>query len=76
MPEIKWLRKGGTYSAKSNPATKEETPIENKTVPELKGIADGLGIDLAGITKKADILAAIQAAEESTGEDGNGKVQE
>lgn len=43
------------------------TPLKKMTVDELKEYAATNGIDLGEATKKADILAAIQAAE--TGND-------
>jgi len=35
---------------------------ENQTVAELKEIAEANGVDISGLTKKADIIAALQAA--------------
>ncbi len=78
MPEIKWLRKGGVNFTESapEPIDETETPLENKTVAELKDMAGELGIDLTGITKKADILAAIQAVDEQKSAEAEGGVQE
>ena len=41
----------------------QEDTLENKTVPELRDYADLNGVDLAGATKKADIIEAIVSAE-------------
>lgn len=38
-----------------------ETPIASMTVPQLKELADKEGINLDGATKKADIIARIEA---------------
>lgn len=38
-------------------------PLADMTVEELKAYADGFGIDYAGKTTKADIQAAIEAAQ-------------
>lgn len=38
-------------------------PVADMTVDELKAYADGFGIDCSGKTAKADILAAIEAAQ-------------
>jgi len=34
----------------------------HKTVDDLKVIAEANGVDISGLTKKADIIAALQAA--------------
>jgi|GEM_PF-2993533 len=41
----------------------EGQPLEKLSVKELKALADEAGIDLDGATKKADLIAAIEAAE-------------
>ena len=49
----------------TEPLDAEEFPadLDSHTVSELKAYADENGIDLDGATKKADIIAAIEAAE-------------
>ncbi len=49
--------------------------LEGATVEELKAGAEKLGVDLKGATKKADIVAAIIAAEDAraTGSAGEQK---
>ncbi|MCR5874370.1 Rho termination factor N-terminal domain-containing protein [Phenylobacterium sp. J426] len=39
-----------------------EDDLSSKTVDELKALAEAEGIDLAGATKKADIVAAVETA--------------
>lgn len=39
--------------------------LEGKTVPELRALAADRNIDLGDATKKADIIAAIEAAAEA-----------
>lgn len=56
--------------------TVENKPIEEMTVAELKQYAADNGIDLSGATKKAEILTAIQSAQNDGGgmnEDGTPK---
>lgn len=48
------------------PLEKAEKPLEKRTVPELKKYAEDNSIDLGEATTKADILAAIAAAEADT----------
>lgn len=45
-----------------------DADLSSKTVPELRAIAEEQGIDLAGITKKSDIIEAIEAG---PSDDGN-----
>lgn len=40
-----------------------EKPLEKRSVADLKAYADENGIDLGEATKKADVLAAILAAD-------------
>ncbi|AXQ62839.1 hypothetical protein SEA_ANGELIQUE_8 [Gordonia phage Angelique] len=40
--------------------------------PQLVAYAKAHGVDLDGATKKADVLAAIEAAQASTGDNGQG----
>ena len=44
-------------------AAQEEQKLEEKTAAELRVYAEAHNIDVAGLTKKADVLAAIRAAE-------------
>lgn len=39
--------------------------LDDHTVPELKAIAEAEGIDLGDVSKKADIVAAIELAREA-----------
>ena len=50
-------------AALSAPAYDPDKAVEDMTVAELRAYAAERGIDLKGLTAKADILAAIQAAE-------------
>ena len=42
--------------------------VDGMTIPELQAYAEENGIDLGDATKKADILAAVKAAETDAGE--------
>ena len=44
-------------------------PAEEMTVPELKAYAEANGIDLAGATRKDEILARILEAQKTNGEE-------
>lgn len=59
--------KGYTVEGKPDQVEVQADPLKKMTVDELKEYAATNGIDLGEATKKADILAAIQAAE--TGND-------
>ncbi|MCW2287033.1 hypothetical protein EDF60_1684 [Leucobacter luti] len=50
-------------------AERSDTPDKSWKVVELKAFADEQGIDLGDATKKDDILAAIDAVGESSGDD-------
>ena len=52
-----------TLTEDSDPITVADDPLAEMTVKELQAYADTNGIDLGEATKKADILAAIKAAE-------------
>ena len=54
-------------AALSAPAYDPGKAVEDMTVTELRAYAADNGIDLKGLTVKADILAAIQAAEDEGG---------
>ncbi|MEG1593291.1 MAG: Rho termination factor N-terminal domain-containing protein [Pseudoflavonifractor sp.] len=54
----------GTPTAKSTVVS----VLDNMTVPRLQEYAANNGIDLGGATKKADIVAAIKAAEANKGD--------
>lgn len=66
-------RKGGSVpAAQAAEPTVETEPaksLDDMTVAELKEHASNEGIDLGDATKKADILAAIQLAEEQRRQD-------
>lgn len=47
---------------RSDEAKQAEKDLEASTVSELKEYAEGHSIDVSGMTKKDDILAAIQKA--------------
>lgn len=47
------------------PAKEKEKSIDDMKLDELKKYAEEHDIDISGIEKKADILAAIKAAESS-----------
>ena len=59
--------KGYTVDGEPDQVEVQADPLKKMTVDELKEYAATNGIDLGEATKKADILAAIQAAE--TGND-------
>lgn len=59
--------KGYTVEGEPDQVEVQADPLKKMTVDELKEYAATNGIGLGGATKKADILAAIQAAE--TGND-------
>ena len=42
-----------------------EDGLEGLKVPELKALAAERGVDLSGVTKKADIIAALELAAEA-----------
>ena len=44
-------------------------PVEEMTVPELKAYAEANGFDLAGATRKDEILAKILGAKKTNGEE-------
>jgi hypothetical protein len=67
LPE--WRAKGyvpideaETEAEHQKPQTLEQA-IESMTVPELREYAEGNEIDISGLTKKADIVEAIEKAE-------------
>jgi len=66
-------RKGGSVPAANTAEPTVETEpaksLDDMTVAELKEHASNEGIDLGDATKKADILAAIQLAEEQRRQD-------
>lgn len=58
-----------TLTEDSKPAAAADDQLSEMTIKELQAYADANGIDLGDATKKADILAAINAAEaEESGE--------
>lgn len=59
-------RLGGKYPAAIvAPASAKPKPLDDMTIDELRAYAAQHSIDLTGKTTKADILAAIKAAEET-----------
>ena len=56
-PLVEWFREHEGYSVT------EEDPLAAMKVEELKAYAAEKGIELGEATKKADIIAAIKAAE-------------
>lgn len=48
--------------AQTEPEAEVESPFPKMTVPELKAWAKENGIDLGDATKKADIIAVLEAA--------------
>lgn len=60
----KLMAKDEGYAPYSAP---EVTDVEKMTLPQLKAYADEQGIELTA-TKKADVLAEIQAAEADSGD--------
>lgn len=54
---------GATLTAGTTPPepAPAEPRLSERTVTELRDLADHLGVDLTGATKKADIVAAIEA---------------
>lgn len=65
-----WLEEGHPFAdqfrlAPSDRQRAERTPepSENWTVPQLRDYADAQGIDLTGLTVKADILGAFSGTE-------------
>ncbi|PSK96694.1 hypothetical protein CLV30_12576 [Haloactinopolyspora alba] len=65
-----WSHEGWQLTAEKptpqEPATGEK-PLDKLKVPELRAYAADQGIDLGDASKKADILAAIEAATEDSG---------
>lgn len=55
----------GYLSDNPKPKGPEGPPSESWTVGQLKSHAAQAGVDLDGATKKADILAAIEAAHDT-----------
>lgn len=53
-----------------------DADLSSKTVPELREIAEEQGVDLTGITKKADIIAAIEAGPADEGAEAFGDAPE
>lgn len=51
----------------------DEKTLDDMKVDELKAYADGHNIDLGEATKKADILAVIQAASQEPSDQGDGQ---
>lgn len=45
----------------------EAVPLSDLTVPQLKALAEERGVDLTDVTKKADIIAALELAAEVEG---------
>lgn len=52
----------GSGSTEDDPV--DEVELADMTVAELRELADARGIDLGNASKKGDIIAAIEAAEE------------
>lgn len=50
---------------------KQEQPLDSLTVQELKAYAEAHGIDLGEAKKKAEILAAIEAAQDVNANDSD-----
>ena len=65
------INRGVAEEVKPKPA-KSETPDESWTVAELRAHAEEHEIDLGAATKKADILAAIEATSQAD-DDGQGE---
>ncbi|NUT96732.1 MAG: hypothetical protein HOY78_32395 [Saccharothrix sp.] len=56
-------------SATDDPEQVPDKPLAKYTVPELQAYAAGHGIDLGEATRKADVLAAIEAHEQAQDQD-------
>lgn len=66
----RWTQRGvaeevGNDVPTGMPDEPEASGYEAKTVPELRALAEERGIDLGDATRKADIIAAIQLADEA-----------
>ena len=57
------LASGALEILTQDEAEQEEQKLEEKTAADLRAYAEAHNIDVAGLTKKADVLAAIRAAE-------------
>ena len=68
---IKWFKEHGYKVEDGKPKTDEggEGGIDKMTVKELKAYAKENGIDLGDANTKAEIIAAIEAAEADVDED-------
>lgn len=51
----------GIYADEPAAHQPTEVPLTSMTVPELRAYAAEHGVDLGGATRKADIIAALQA---------------
>lgn len=62
---IEWVRKPGMTRTPAVPASQEpeEKALEDMTIPQLRELAEARGVDVSEFRLKADILAALQAAE-------------
>lgn len=72
-----WLEDGHPFAGdfRLSPSQRQagertETPSETWTVPQLREHAEQVGIDLTGITTKADVLSAINDAAPSAVQEG------
>ena len=50
----------------ANPLDHSDVNLEEMTVDALKGHAATLGVDVTGLSKKADIITVIRAADDPT----------
>jgi len=67
LPEDLYVATGRKTAAEPKPAKAAPAPVDNddldgKTLKDLQAIADKEGVELTGVTKKADVLEAIKTA--------------
>ncbi|MBT2473305.1 hypothetical protein J7E68_01615 [Microbacterium sp. ISL-103] len=67
-----YISQGWVAAGSPAPAEQEPVDISKLKVDELKAHAEEHGIDLGDATKKADIIAVIEAAGEQKEESGAG----
>lgn len=65
---VRYLQRAG-YEVEQGGATQDGDDLFSLTVDQLRDYADTHGVDLAGASRKADIVAAIAAANQEGGGD-------
>lgn len=72
--ELRSSARTGWFEIDGSTDAPETGPVDDldTTVPKLRELAKAEGVDLSGLTSKADIQGAIRIAREATASGGNG----